>query len=459
MHPKNGPTKKSEQAKSAAVAGPSSGVLMLARLLLALACAISIYLAYSSFTSSSVAGCGIDSDCHSVLNSKWAYLGPIPVSVPAAVLYIVALIASFKTRPGKGGWPALIMSAGACAIIGAAIWFSAVQLFVLKRLCPYCMAAHLAGALASILLLREGKRLGWFREKTVMVGSLGGIAAIGVLLLIQIASANKESFQQSSYAAATATTENSQALTSAVAQASATNVAVVAAVTNPVPIIQAAKTATPVVPPVGAATSTNQYLLPIIQGMFTLDLRQLPVEGSKDAPHKLVKLFDFTCHHCRDLHHQLEQVQAAFPGQIALVMLPVPLDANCNAIVKRTPSAHVNACEYASIGLAVSRIAPEKFAQFSKWIFEPARPPSVQETRNFAAQLVGTEELEKELATQTSSEQIQANIAIYKANSTKGKSGSLPQLIFPTGASFGSIKKMEDLYGLMNQHYGLSASQ
>ncbi len=54
-----------------------------------IALCVSGYLAYTTLTSSTVAGCsGSLFDCHSVLKSRWARWFGIPVSMLAALTYI-----------------------------------------------------------------------------------------------------------------------------------------------------------------------------------------------------------------------------------------------------------------------------------------------------------------------------------------------------------------------------------
>jgi uncharacterized membrane protein len=57
------------------------------------ALATSCYLAWSSITSSPVAGCGSGSvfDCSHVLHSRWSKIFSIPVSVPAIATHLLLL--------------------------------------------------------------------------------------------------------------------------------------------------------------------------------------------------------------------------------------------------------------------------------------------------------------------------------------------------------------------------------
>ena len=168
----------------------------------------------------------------------------------------------------------------------------------------------------------------------------------------------------------------------------------------------------------------------ILDGQFTLDLKNVPVTGSLTAPKKVVKLFDYTCHHCRDTHRALEPVRKSYSNELAVISLPVPLESSCNPIVKRTSSAHVGACEITKIALAVFFADPTKFEEFSNWLFEPETPPGVSASRDYAGKLVGTNRLDAALADSRITNQIRLDIDIYTANSRRAGRGTLPQLDF-----------------------------
>ena len=74
-------------------------LVLLARVLLVAALILSIYLGWVSFGGSAAAGCGPDSGCDKVLNSRWSKWFGIPVSVPAFFLYTLMLAALLRLTP------------------------------------------------------------------------------------------------------------------------------------------------------------------------------------------------------------------------------------------------------------------------------------------------------------------------------------------------------------------------
>jgi hypothetical protein len=164
----------------------------------------------------------------------------------------------------------------------------------------------------------------------------------------------------------------------------------------------------------------------------------------------VVKLFDYTCHHCRELHHLLHRY--ANSNEVTIISLPVPLDSSCNKLMTRTPPDHVNACEYARLGLAVFRADAGKFATFSDWIFAPARPPALPAARAYAESLVGQPGLATNLNHPAIDQQIQTNIGIYLTSSKLAKNGRMPQLIFQNAASIGSVSGFVQLQKIMAEN-------
>lgn len=112
-------------------------------------------------------GCGVGSGCGSVTGSRWAYfLGNVPVSLPALVLYVVMLICSlFYEGKGKDAasldrliQPLLLVLAG--SVVGSALWFSWLQAGVLHSFCKYCALLHCLGCISAILILIHCRRPG-----------------------------------------------------------------------------------------------------------------------------------------------------------------------------------------------------------------------------------------------------------------------------------------------------------
>jgi hypothetical protein len=266
-----------------------------------------------------------------------------------------------------------------------------------------------------------------------------GFAALIGLILLQIAIEPKTSISVQ-YGNANAP-DASNAVASAITPAPVSNapVAVVAVpTTNATPVA-------PMPPPT----------LSVLNGMFSLDLSDVPIVGPTNAPYKVVTLFDYTCHHCRETHELLHQAMRQFTN-LALVSLPTPLCSDCNRLMRRTPAPHTNACIFARTALAVFKAAPDKFEKFDAWVLTGKEPPPVEQLRKYAEELVGAPKLSAALADPWINERIAKDVDIYEANSREARKSALPQLIFPTGTVIGAPRDLAAIYQHLYAYFGLT---
>ena len=285
-------------------------------LLLCAAClALAGWMLFHSLTGARMVGCGAGSGCDNVMGSPWAYvLGSIPVSLPAAVSYLlIALCILFlggETEEDRSLdrflWPLLLVLAG--ALVGAAFWFSYLQLFVLHAFCKYCTLLHLLGCVLAVLIVCHSgldssphsgldpesprRRYGWF---------LAGLAGAAVFAFVQ-------------------------------------------ARTLPAAAYDAGRT---------------EAALP------TFADGEVPVLGPSDAPEELTLLFDFQCSHCRRLHQVLPELLAKAGGQYRIRLCPVPLSPACNPYI---PASGVDrfagSCALTRYALAVWYARPEAYEAY-----------------------------------------------------------------------------------------------
>jgi uncharacterized membrane protein len=412
-------SKRKKASKSPAPPARTSFALNAGRLLFFVALAISVYLAINSWNGGGVAGCGPESDCDKVLSSRWATVLGVPIGFFAVPVYVAGLGCLFQSNIP---WRVLTMIVTTVLIM--ALWFVGLQMFALRAFCKFCMAAHISGAIAAIILLRRNPLAG----KLTFAPIAAALAASVVMIAAQVASTPSGPVQVSSVNKSKPASTNVPVTN--LAGFSGTNTTAASA----------------------APTFT------ILQGTVTLDLTKVPVAGPLNAQHKFVKLFDYTCHHCRDLHHLLEPVKKRYSNDVAIISLPMPLDANCNPTMKTTPRAHVNACEYAKLALAVFLAEPGKFEQYSNWLFFPPLPPELSAAREQAARLVGKEKLNAALNDPRILEQIKLDADIFTKTSRLARKSTLPQLIFARGASVGGIDNAQQLNQILYDAIGLGGT-
>lgn len=370
---------------------------------------VTLYLAFQAFREGGVAGCGPNSGCDKVLSSRWAYFFGIPVSLFAATLYTSMLAAIHSATHGH---PAArkILAGGALLIMGAAVWFIALQVFVVKAFCWFCLSAHIAGMLGAAVLLAK---LAPPQPKSI----IGGAAFLGLFIVGQLM-VQPKTFVQT-------TLSRTNDLPQAPTEAPKTNI---------------------------VSTQPSEVTVSVLNGKFNFKASDFPFTGDHESPEKVVKLFDFTCHYCRELYFQMDQAKKVFTN-VTVFSLPVPLDASCNRLVRQTQASHKDSCEITRIGLAVWNVAPEKFHQFEQKLWNAPVAPVLEQLKALALELIGADKLEAALQDPKITQQIQLAVNIYEANSMQARRGNLPQLLLPTTSIVGAIRSPQELLMILTNSF------
>jgi len=375
------------------------------RLLLLCALAASVYLLYASFGASGIAGCGPESGCDKVLQSRWSHWFGIPVSMFSVLVYGALFGATFRfgakadQAAQRAAWRVIIPLV--VLVIASVLWFAGLQIFVIKQFCKFCMTVHAAGLVASLLLLRaapirNAPEKPWQAEKQVfvlprvaMTFSLAAIAAFAVFAVGQL--------------------------------------------------LHKPKT----------------YAFQTYDGRFQFDLNDVPLMGSPTNTSVIVSLFDYTCHHCRIMHWHLMEAHHKLSNQLSIISLPNPLDGRCNPSVRKTPPAHLQACDYAKLGLAVWRANHEAQHQFDNWIFTPEQPPDLPQAQQYAMSLVGSNQLARALEDPWVERTLHRGIAVYSTNYIHLHIGNMPQLIVGTNIVGGTFADTAQMYKVFEQNLGV----
>ena len=435
-----------ERKKQAAQAPLISTWIHAVRMLLFSAAIITAYLALATLAKGGqVPGCGPDSDCDRVLGSSWAYWLGIPVSLLGLGLYGAFFFTTFSLKIGqqqKARRALNSMTLISFAVLGAAAWFVGVQAVAIGAFCPYCCTAHGMASLAALISLSQANVIGSRLSVQLNFGAGVGMA----LGLVAVMAAGQIMLPKEKPAPKIVDLGPAQ-----------TNASVAVAKPEPKP----APPPTPVVEPVPvvtppAALAANTKPFPVPRSNISLDASRLPLLGPADAPHRIGCLFDYTCHHCRQLHGQIREVIDEFGDQLSCLMIPMPLDANCNAQMKRTPRDHVDACKYARICLAVHQVAPTKYDAFDRWLFSDHKTTKPLATvKQHASTLIGAAALHNASGGAAVAQQLQENIRVYEVNSKNGNKSSMPQTIIGKKVMFGPPPSVAALKSVLNQTLGL----
>ena len=422
------------------------------RMLLFSAAIITAYLAIATLArGGDVPGCGPESDCDKVLNSSWAYWLGIPVSLLGLGLYGAFFISTFSLKIGqqqKATRSLNSLTLFSFATLAAAAWFVGVQAVAIKAFCPYCCTAHGLASLAALIFLSQAGRISSRLSVRLNFG-----AGIGVALgLVAVIAAGQIILPKEQ--AAPLIVDLGQAQTNAPiseAKSAPKPTPPPATAVEPKPTAPAVAAVTPEAP---STPKAEPFLVP--RSTLSLDAVRLPLLGPANAPHRIGCLFDYTCHHCRQLHGFIRTAIVQFDGQLSCLMIPMPLDANCNAKFKRTHRDHVDACKYAKICLAVQQVAPAKYEQFDRWLFTNHKTTKpLAKVREHAAGLVGAAALNKAVASETVQQQLQQNIRVYELNTKNGGNSSMPQTIVGDRVIFGPPPSDAALQSILKKTLGL----
>jgi uncharacterized membrane protein len=360
--------------------------LLMAALSFAALC-INIFLLTRTLGDAAIAGCG-GGPCDEVLASRWSSILGVPVPAFGILVYALLLL-SFVRRleilrlPLLGG------------IAGAALWFIAVQAFILGKFCPWCMAAHGIGLVIVSAAILSGRAAALRR-----IACWAGLALFAIMPM-QVFGPAKSGHR----------IEGGQSTLAA--------------------------------PPHGATVSFND-------GNLIYRIAEHPRLGPADARRVLVEYYDYQCAACQVMAGYLDALVAAHPGRVAVLMMPVPLEGACNPHLGAS-KAHPGSCEITRIALAVWRTNPEAFAGFHKTLIAA---PSAAAARRLALDGMTEAELAAALTDPWIAESIESNIAAWRAFSQGND--KLPKLLIRDKRILHGLPSNEaDFLNVMKRELGL----
>jgi uncharacterized membrane protein len=321
---------------------------------------INIFLLTRTLGDAAIAGCG-GGPCDEVLASRWSSLLGLPLPAFGILVYALLLLSFFRRLeilrlPLLGG------------IAGAALWFIAVQAFILGKFCPWCMAAHGIGLVLVLCGILSGIPGAWRH-----VLAWAGLAAFAIVSM-QVFGPVKSGHR----------IEGGPGTTAA--------------------------------KPRGASVSFND-------GRFVYQIAEHPRIGPADADRVLVEYFDYQCPACQVMAGYIEALVAAHPGRLAVLLMPVPLEHGCNPHLGANRSRE-GSCAIARIALAVWRKRPDGFPGFHRKLIAA---PSASTARTLALELMDDSSLTAALADPWIDQTIASHTAAWAGLSSS--SDKLPKLL------------------------------
>lgn len=316
-----------------------------------------------------IVGCGGGSACDDVLQSRWSQIFNVPVSVFGAGVYLSLIFA--LTWYGRK----LLLPLLGC-LIASVIWFVFVQAVLLGKFCPWCLAAHSIGAVTvlcgSTLSRLEGAK-GLAMASAVAFFSLSLSQLYGPLPTTHRIDQPAPSYKQG-----------------------ADNI----------------------------HSRGEGRKVSFEDDKRIYNVSQLPHLGSDRATHVIIEYFDYQCTSCAVMRIYLSSLVKKYPAEVCVVLLPVPLDSQCNRFLLPDVPEHAGSCERAKLAVAVWRHQPASFAEFHESAMDVV---SLEQIRTLAEKILGLDRAKAALIDPWGAELISANLADWQAFSSSGM--RLPKLL------------------------------
>ena len=197
-----------------------------------------------------------------------------------------------------------------------------------------------------------------------------------------------------------------------------------------------------------SAPAKSARLVPMLGGSVKLKAIDWPLIGNPDAKHVFVEMFDYTCEHCRATNNAIEVAKKKLGSDLAVVVLPVPMNTNCNPTINTTSPAHAESCELSRLAIAVWRVDPDKLGEFHQWMFAGETSPNYSAALAKAKEMVGVDELNAELAKSVCSQYVDRNVQLYK----RVGGGPIPKMIFKQTTIVGEFTSGDSLTNLIKEY-------
>lgn len=378
------------------------------------AIALSSHLLIHWIRGGSLAGCSSGSSCDSLSSSIWGNVLGVPVTAMAIGVYLLLLGAlrhlAPMQSPNRRRIACFVLAAGSTAILSAAVWFTAIQLF-LGQFCRLCLTTHVIGLMVSLISLR------WlYRNPTVGQGDITPLLGrktqtlaygIGLLLTLTMAAAQLFFPQEKTH-----------------------QVQLLGGVAD-----------------IDQTQPDGQRIVSLLNGRVRLSVSKQPRLGRADAPHLAVFLMDYTCEHCRRLHHDLRQIYEKRAGEssgLAILFLPTTAQ-DCSD----PPATSSQACQLGRLALALWQAAPDQFDAFDQALTAGDAPMPYEQARRLADELAGPDTIRQALADDWPSSQLHRNHMLYRLLKTR----RMPVLILGSMLVTGRPATLDELDNLMAEHW------
>jgi uncharacterized membrane protein/thiol-disulfide isomerase/thioredoxin len=377
-------------------------------ILATIATALAAFLLWESSTDAALPGCGPASGCDQVLSSRWSRIGQFPVAALALPIFLIMAIlshwaSSYDPRKRSASWkflPTLAIIAS-----GAALWFLTLQFFLIRQVCIYCTMTHVLALAASFLIFKK-----WW-SNTEPHHRHFAPSLVSALILLALMIGAQIRFPPRLYEIAAAPQD-------------------------------------PATQPVQPRQKFSKTRINLFNGQASIEASDWPVFGSRQSPHLIALMFDYTCEHCRREYPLLLQARQRYGDQLGIIAIPLPLEPYCNPTIPRPIPEHLNSCTYVRYALAVFKADPAAFEVYHDRLMDGPKPPPLEEARSIAESLISPSRFAAALRDPYIDGRIEDSVALYRAVGT----GPIPKLILPKYMISREIDSAQHLYDVLESH-------
>ncbi|HVT28429.1 MAG TPA: vitamin K epoxide reductase family protein [Lacipirellulaceae bacterium] len=206
------------------------------------------------------------------------------------------------------------------------------------------------------------------------------------------------------------------------------------------------------------APPTKHRLIKFLGGKLTLDTYEHPIIGSPEAPHIAIEMVSYSCPHCRKMYTTMQHALHRYGDQVALLILPEPLDSECNRLVTRLDASHQGDCMIAKLCVGIAKINPSAFATFHNFLMSTKdAPPTMDLVIPKAYVLAKRNQLRALMHGDKLTKQLDGYIDLYdqlQKQSHNPKFG-LPVQILGDYIMTGSVESEADVFKAWEEHLGV----
>lgn len=470
-------------------------------------------LAWETFGKETLIGCagGDIIGCDEVLGSGWSKFLGMPVALGGLFCYTAIFVLSLSAGTRNESAARVIntlLALMALLAVGAGVWFTSLQFIAIGKICPRCLTTHVCGLIIFSLTLAtlfrgqghsprrvpSAAAVGISTSPQRLSGSLlspagpsWGIAGVGALVILGLLVGGQVLFRPATFQVSTAGLDETIELSSDATptdretdhlspnaqqhvvnrlepdenagnssfgdHAAQDNVANDTSTVDEESVRDERAEQAPAIgetADVDAQQQTREVAL--LDGKLKFDIYKQAVLGSPEAPYVVVELIDYTCPHCRQMNQKIE---AAFDrygsDQLAVVIMPAPLELECNKVLPATDPMHRGACRLARLALSVAAVKLSAFRDFHNWLMDDVEEvPPISKAVLRAFKAVDRKKLTALTDSDEINNRIQKHLKLFSAlvrrEPKSDKSLGLPIQVVGNTVLFGRLESAEEMF-------------